>query len=351
MTNLLYWLAAILMFGVLIMLHEFGHFIAARMTGVTVLEFAVGFGPKILSRQAKSGVVYSLRALPLGGYCRFVGDETDDDHDRPDAFSKAKIWKRAFISVAGVIMNLLTGLVLLFVLCAAIGLPTADGGSVVSVEAGMPAAEVGLVAGDRIVAINGQETMLQAQISEAIGATEVGSPITFTIERDSALVDIPITPQWVEAENRQMIGITYSQATRPVRMGFVDSIKSTFVIFGDLTHVLYDLIKDLVTTGEGIDDLSGPIGVVTQVKEQTQNGGLFDYVYLAAIISIQLGLFNLLPIPGLDGSKLVFLLIEKIRGKPLDPKYEGIVTLIGFALLMGLMVFAFYQDIVRLIQR
>lgn len=349
--NVWYWLLAILMFGVLVMIHELGHFAAARLSGVTVEEFAIGLGPKLLSRKAKSGVTYSLRVLPFGGFCRFVGDG-EDEEDLPGAYQKQKKWKRALISIAGPLMNLLTCIVLLFLVYFAIGLPIGPEPVVDALIPGLPAETAGFSVGDRIIAVDGEEITTTEQASRIITDAE-GAKITFTVERDGAPVTLDVTPQWTEDEEggpRYMIGIQYRVGTIPVRLGFASSVQQSLILTGDLARMIFDVLRDLFIRGEGMEELSGPIGAVTAVKQQTQAGGLFNYTYLAAMISVNLGLFNLVPIPGLDGSKLVFLLIELLRGKPLDPKKEGFVTLLGFALLIGLMAIAMYQDITRLMQ-
>lgn len=351
LSNAGYWLLAILMFGVLIMLHELGHFTAARLSGVTVVEFAIGLGPKIVSRKAKSGVTYSWRALPFGGYCRFVGDG-EDEEDLPDAYQRQKIWKRSLISIAGPLTNVLLCIVLLFLICFTIGLPIGPEPVVDDFIPGLPAESAGFEVGDRIIAVNGEEISTTEQASRII--TDAGDlEIIFTVERDGAHEEIAVTPQWSEDEEggpRYMIGIQYRMGTEPVRLNFVSSVRYASVLTGDMARVIFDSLRDLFILGQGVEELSGPIGAVTVVKQQTQEGGLFTYTYLAAMISVNLGLFNMLPIPGLDGSKLVFLLVEKLRGKPLDSKKEGVVTLAGFALLIGLMAIAMYQDITRLIQ-
>lgn len=351
MANIFYWLLAILMFGILVMLHEFGHFVAARLSGVTVLEFAVGFGPKLWSRTSKkSGVMYAVRVLPFGGYCRFAGELDDEEDDSPNAYPNAAIWKRALISVSGPLMNLLTAIVLLFVLFFAIGLPIGPVPVVGEVLAGYPAEAAGFQAGDAILEINDVDIVTAEDASREITQAE-GNEITFVLERDGQRVTVPVQPAWMEEDEptpRWMVGIQY-QTGEPVRFGFFPSIGNAFRTTGNMATMILDVLKNLITKGEGIDELSGMLGTVTVVKEQTQEGGLFSYLYLAAVISVNLGLFNLLPIPGLDGSKLVFLAIEKIRGKPLDPNKEGLVTLIGLTLLVGLMALALYQDIMRLI--
>lgn len=341
------------MFGVLVTLHEFGHFIAARLTGVTVVEFAVGFGPRLLSRKARSGITYSLRALPLGGYCRFVGDVEDQEEGvepPPDAFVRTPVWKRALISVSGPLMNVLTAFVLLFLLYFAIGLPTSTVPEIGAVIADMPAEEAGLEIGDKILRINGEAIESTQQASSIISATD-GGATTFDIERDGAEMSVTVQPEWVDDEDgaRYMIGIQYALGKERQTIGFGASVQGAAASTVGMAGMVVDVLRDLIFRGEGVGDLTGPIGTVTIIKERTQQDGLFQYVYLAAVISVNLGLFNLLPIPGLDGSKLIFLLIEKIRGKALDPNKEGLVTLIGFGFLALLMVFVLYQDIVRLV--
>lgn len=347
MLDLTYWLLAIVLFGMVILLHELGHFWAARLTGVRVMEFAVGFGPKLFARRAKSGVTYSVRALPLGGYCRFVADD-EEGVPEEDAYYRTKIWKRVTIALAGPVMNYITAIVLVFLLFFAIGLPVIP--VVRSLIPGLPAETAGMLLGDRITEIGGQQ-VYHADVTAAIAEATAGDPegypeIVFTVERAGQSLTIPVRPQWVEAQNRAMIGIEYGAAPKRFSLGV--SLESTFAQTFDMTKLIFRTLRDLIFKGEGADQLSGPIGTVTMIKQQTEAGGVFNYLNLAAIISVNLALFNLLPVPGLDGSKLIFLAIEKIRGKRLDPHKEGTVLLIGFALMVGLTVMVMFNDIVRL---
>lgn len=346
MINLLYWAAALLMFGILVMLHELGHYLAARVTGVPVEEFAIGFGPKLFSRKGrKNGVVFSLRALPLGGFCRFAG-EIESPEDDPRAFYNQKIWKRALITVGGPIFNLLVAVLALFILYAAIGL-WASTPVIGGLLDGLPAKEAGFEIGDRIVSINGKDVLTSADSSDFI--TEAGdSEIAFVLERDGENLEVALTPQWSETDGRLMVGIEYQLV--PYRFPVLDSLKYAAEATAEMSGMIVEILRDLIFKGEGMNELSGPIGTVTVIKEETQAGGIRSYLQLAALISVNLGVFNLLPIPGLDGSRLLFLLIEKIRGKRIPPEKESIVILIGFALLMALMVVVMYQDIVRLLK-
>ena len=345
MINLLYWLLAILMFGVLVMLHELGHFLAARATGVPVAEFAIGFGPKLFSRTGKkNGVIFSLRALPFGGYCRFYADDENGDADNPGAYSRQKIWKRALISVGGPLFNMLVAVLALFLLFSAFGLwaSTPVVGGLID---GLPAKEAGFEIGDRIVSVNGREVQTSADASQFI--TDAGeSEIQFVLERDGEEIALSLTPRWSEADQRLMIGIQYKVA--PYRFPIGQSLQYSLETTGEMSGSIVTFLRNLIFKGEGVDELAGPIGTVTVVKEQTQAGGVRSYLQLAALISVNLGIFNMLPIPGLDGSKLVFLLVEKIRGKRIPPEKESIVVLIGFGLLLLLMALVMYQDIVRL---
>lgn len=345
MINLLYWLLAILMFGVLVMLHELGHFLAARATGVPVAEFAIGFGPKLFSRTGKkNGVIFSLRALPFGGYCRFYADDENGDADNPGAYSRQKIWKRALISVGGPLFNMLVAVLALFLLFSAVGLwaSTPVVGGLID---GLPAKEAGFEIGDRIVSVNGREVQTSADASQFI--TDAGeSEIQFVLERNGEEIALSLTPRWSETDQRLMIGIQYKVV--PYRFPIGQSLQYSLETTGEMSGSIVTFLHNLIFKGEGVDELAGPIGTVTVVKEQTQSGGVRSYLQLAALISVNLGIFNMLPIPGLDGSKLIFLLVEKIRGKRIPPEKESIVVLIGFGLLLLLMALVMYQDIVRL---
>lgn len=347
MANMIYWIAAVLLFGIVITVHELGHFWAARLTGISVVEFAVGIGPKLASRKAKSGVLYSLRLLPFGGYCRFVGDEEEDGADAPDAYFKAKVWKRAMVSLGGPLMNYLAAFVMLVAIFAALGVTVGVSLTIDAVVSGSPAEEAGFQGGDIIFRVDGQAVETTDEASKWITAAGTDE-IAFEVRRGEETVSLRATPRWNEAEGRNMIGIEYRGVLGT--FGIVDSVKLSLLNIGEMSRMIFDLLRAAIFSGEGTKNLSGPIGTVVEVKNITQAGGLRRYLELAALISVNLGLFNMLPVPGLDGSKLIFLLIEKIRGKRLDPNKEGFVTLIGMGLLVVVMGIVMYQDIVRLIR-
>ncbi len=346
MSNIGYWLLAILMFGLVILIHELGHFWAARLTGVHVMEFAVGFGPPLWKRKAKSGVVYSVRALPLGGYCRFAADD-EPDIDPKDAYYEQKVWKRVAISLAGPAANLLTALLILFFLFFILaGVPQAQR-VIGAITPGMPAETAGLQVGDTIQAVNGEPARSVEEISAMITAAGE-NPVVLSVLRDGKEITLSMEPVWVEAEKRAMIGIQYAVTRTKYLLG--PSLSGSWLTTVDMGTSIFRSLRDIIVGDIGMDQLAGPIGTVTIIKEQTEEGGLLSYLSMAAMISVNLALFNLLPIPGLDGSKLVFLTIEKIRGKRMNPNKEGAVLMAGFALMMVLMVVIMYKDIVRLFQ-
>jgi len=348
LANILYWVAAIGLFGIVILVHELGHFWAAKLTGIPVVEFAVGLGPKIFARRSKAGVLFTLRVFPIGGFCRFVGDGEDGEEDglgHPRAYYKEKIWKRAAVSLSGPLMNYIAAFVFLMIIFMGIGVQSIDH-TVGEVTPSSPAEMAGLLPGDRFAAIDGQAVASPQEATERISAAQ-GAEMLFAVQRGQEQVELRIRPEWDEAEGRAMIGIRYG--THIARLGLADSARTTWGSIQLMSRLVVDLIRDAIFRGEGTQNFASPIGVAVDVRRETQEGGLPSYLFIASLISVNLGLFNLLPIPGLDGCKLIFLLIEKIRGKRLDPNKEGVAVLVGFALLAGLMVVVMYQDIVRLV--
>ncbi len=352
--TILYILLAILMLGVLIMIHEFGHFIMARMCGIEVKEFSVGFGKQLLGRMSRRGTQFSLRLIPLGGYCMFYGDTDDDPHgekkDDPRNYNKAAVWKRMLVTVAGPLMNGILGFVLAVVLMAGYGME-ADTPFLYAVEEGMPAYEAGMRTGDLFVRIGDTElTSATAQdVSNAISSYTEGQLIPITMLRDGQEQSFVITPYFNETEQRYMIGITIQQGVKRLPASRV--IPEAWNLTAEAAVAIVQALGKLVTTGEGLNESAGPVGIVSMVAQETRTGGLPVYLQLAMFISVNLGLMNLLPIPGLDGSRLIFLLIEGVRGKPVPQNVEAIIHLLGYVFLLGLMVFFTFQDVARLFVR
>ncbi|GHU79521.1 zinc metalloprotease [Clostridia bacterium] len=342
MQNTFYWIAAALLLGVLIMVHELGHFWVARWCGIKVQSFGIGFGPKLWSRTGKDGVVYVLRLLPLGGYCRYYGEDETVDHEA-DAFYRQPIWKRALSTFAGPLMNLLTALAVLIVLYAGLGLPSAVLPSIERVEPNTPAAEAGLLPGDEFTSVNGIPVDTYEDVRSVILASN-GSPVELTVKRGGDALLVTVVPRIIDpAANSPQIGIRFSQAYS--RLGIGESLKYSVLSVGATVSGMATFLKNIIVQRQGTEGLVGPIGTVRMVRDQTEIGGIREYLSMAALISINLGFFNLLPIPGLDGSRLLFLLIEKIRRKRMDPNKEGIVHLIGIALLLLLMLPVYINDV------
>ena len=347
--TILYILLAIVLLGVLITVHEFGHFMAARLTGIAVKEYSIGFGPKLLQwKSKKHETLFTLRPIPMGGYCMFYGDETDQENaDDPRAFDKAPVWKRMLTVFSGPLMNFVLAFVVAVGLMAGYGVTVAQP-FVDTVELNMPAQTAGLMAGDELLTVNGNALAVgdASALTAAIEATAQGESITLGIRRGEQQLTIAVTPTYDTAEQRNRIGIGI-RAYASLGAGQVIPAAFNSCVYAS-TAILTSLGK-LVTTGEGAQDAAGPIGVVQLVAEQTRTGGLEIFLNLAVIISINLGLVNLLPIPGLDGSRLVFMLVEAIRRKPISRKVEQSVHLAGYALLIGLMIFFTFRDVGRII--
>ena len=350
--TILYVLLAILLLGILIMVHEFGHFAVARLCGIAVKEFSLGFGPVIWQHKSKkSDTTFSIRPIPMGGYCMFYGDTDDDPNgstkDDPRNYNKAPVWKRMLSVLAGPGMNFVLAFVVSIALMGVYG-AVATTPVVQEVEAGMPAAEAGLQAGDIFVRVNQTEVEngTVQDVSNAIGADASSAPVEITVLRDGQEQTFTVTPQYDSELERYRVGVTIAQGYE--KMPASSILPSAWSLCKQASVAIVESLGKLFTTGEGLNDAAGTVGVVSLVAQQTQQGGLEIYLYLLVIISINLGLMNLIPIPGLDGSRLIFMLIEAIRRKPVNQKIEAGVHLCGYVLLFGLMIFFTFKDVLRL---
>ena len=351
-------LSAILLLAILIVAHEFGHFAAARLMKIDVTEFSVGFGPKLWSRKSrKYDTVFSLRAIPLGGYCAFYGEDdakgiTKDD---PRAFPNHSVWKRLFTILMGPVMNLVLAFVVATVFFWVNGIDTVTGVDpyIADVNAAGPAYDAELQPGDVITEINGVNMLdgtRDTLMNTIAGWKEGDAPMKVTVRRGEETLEREITPVYDADEGRMRIGILVAGRYRTVSepAGFAGGIRASWDWCVTAGGAILRALKNLVTTGEGLDEASGPVGIVSMVSEEVQTGGISAFMQLLVLISINLGLMNLLPIPGLDGSRLVFGIIEVIRGKPVPPEKEARVHLAGFILLLGIMIFFTYRDVLRL---
>ena len=354
----MYIILAILLLAILITVHEFGHFLAARAMKIEVREFAIGMGPKLVGWKSKKYETdFSIRAIPLGGFCAFYGedDTTGASKDDPRAFPKQNVWKRLFVILMGPVMNFVLAFVLATVFFWVDGVSTVTGVDpyIAEVMAAGPAYSAGMQAGDRVTEINGKNMMdgtMNTLLDTIADWKEGDAPLRMTIRRGEETYEAEMTPVWDEAEKKMRIGVTiggvYRLEKRPET--FLGGFKHSWEWCVNASGAILGALKDLVTTGKGLDQTSGPVGIVSLVSTEVQEGGLSSYVQLLVLISINLGLMNLLPIPGLDGSRLVFGIVEVIRRKPVPPEKEAMVHLVGMVFLFGLMIFFTFNDIMRL---
>lgn len=334
-------LAAIFVFGVLVTVHEFGHFITAKMTGMRVDEFAIGFGPKIY--QQKDGeTLYSLRAIPLGGYNKIAGMDPDDPV-KPNAFNSKPIPARMLVILAGALMNFILPIILFSGIFMVEGRMQLVNEPVLgTVVDEMAAARAGLKAGDRIVTIDGKnvETWTDVVLNLRKAGTE---EVTLTAERNGVLQTYKMTPMFDKDAGRPLIGV--SPKFSKESLGFFGSIKEGFIYTKNIGLSMVSGLYRIVS-GNAPADVAGPIGVA-QMAGQVAEKGLLPLMNFVAFLSINLGVINLLPLPALDGGHFVLLLLEALRGKPLGGKAMTNIQMVGVALILALTLFSTFKDITR----
>lgn len=328
---------ALLIFGAIILVHEMGHFLAARRVGIEVEEFAIGFGPRLTGFRA-AGTNFSVRLLPLGGYVRMLGEEDNQEVVSEGSYNSKSPLQRMLVIASGPIMNFLFAVLLFVLIFGVVGLPLNEA-RIGGVLPGSPAETAGFQPGDVLLEIDSQPLSTWVDLQQAVGNSQ-GETLSVLVEREGEVITLSVTPR--VSEGHAEIGV--SPATR--RLGILSSIKEGVRQTYEITVLVLQSLYQIITRQLPADDLTGPIGIIYFVGEAAR-AGLVNVLSLAAIISVNLGLFNLLPIPALDGSKLVFLGIELVRRRPLDPQKENLVHLVGFALLISLMVFVMYRDILR----
>ncbi|MEG1496314.1 MAG: RIP metalloprotease RseP [Clostridiales bacterium] len=326
----------LLMFGVIIFVHEFGHLITAKKCKIYVEEFAVGMGPKLFSF-TKGETQYSLRLLPIGGYCKMPGEEGESDH--PNGFDKKSVPKRMAVVAGGAIFNFIFAILLFIIAYMVLGSP-ATAPIVGEVTADGVAVAAGMENGDRITAINGT-SMSTWEDAVFVIQDSVGKELNITVDRNGETKDLAITP--VKSEDGVgVIGIMRGSEHLSIFAAIGKGFKQVY----ELTSLILVTLVQMVT-GQAPVDLAGPVGV-GQMVGQVATYGFFNFLIFIAAISVNLGVINLLPLPALDGSRLVFLAIEGVRGKAVSPNIEGTIHFVGFMALMGLMVIITFFDVSRL---
>lgn len=359
-------IAALIVFSAVIAIHEFGHFTVAKLCGIQVNEFSIGMGPALWKKIYK-GTQYSLRALPVGGYVALEGEESpesqqaeaardereaEDENPVPPEqrtgipLNEAPVWQRVLVMVAGAFMNFVLGFVVLVFLIAAQNEPITSK-TIYAIQDGALCGQTGLQAGDKVLAVNGRRCFVANDILYELVRTQSYSA-DFTVLRDGQKVQLPGVQfdTWQDEQGETHMSIGFSVYGLEKTPGNVLREASNSVLY--YGRIVFTSLVDLVRGRESINNLSGPVGIVSAIG-QAASYGWQDLLELLALITVNLGILNLLPFPALDGGKVVFLIIEGVTGHAVPEKLQSVLTLATFGLLFGLMIFATYNDILRLI--
>ncbi|MDD4036471.1 MAG: RIP metalloprotease RseP [Bacilli bacterium] len=339
----------ILILGTTIFIHELGHFIFAKRSGVYVYEFAIGMGPRLFSKKRKDDeTVYSIRAIPLGGFVQLAGEEVEDDKNVPDNRKLPnKTWFERFITmIAGALFNFLLAFILLFIISIFYGAPKQEA-IINGVVEGYPAYEVGIDKGDKILAINGKKIRTWDMVYLRLEMCDKELPISMKVKKSNGTVktyEFKLKKEEENGEEGYRVGI--EPPIKPER-GLMAIIKYPFIKMGALFEQMFIVIGNLFTGNLGVDQLAGPVGIYNIVGEQ-RAGGFENIIYLIAFLSVNVGFINLIPFPAFDGGRVLFLVIEKIKGSPVNQKVENYIHMVGFGLLIMLFVYITFNDILKL---
>ena len=336
---------AILIFGIIIIVHELGHFSVAKKNGIRVDEFCIGLGPTLFGKQVGE-TYYSVKLLPFGGAC-MMGE--DEDRPEADAFGNKSVWARMAVIFAGPFFNFVFALILAFIM---IGISGADLSDIARVETKSPAQEAGLKAGDQVLKIDGKKIYNNRELSYYFLLDYKGGEVPIVIKRDGTEKSLSVTPKFNQEAKRYMIGIGWEpyQKLNPLK-----TIEYGFHEVGFQIRVTVKSVVKLATGQLTLNDLSGPVGIVKQVGDTYNQAATYGFTVLlstmlsiAVLISANLGVMNLLPLPALDGGRLCFLIVEAVRRKPVSKNVEAAVHTVGLFLLLGLMIFVMFQDIYKI---
>lgn len=337
-------IASLIVFGMLVFFHELGHFIVAKLVKIKVHEFSLGFGPRLMS-VLRGETSYSIRAFPLGGFVRMAGMDPAEENEAEEerGFNKKTVLQRISVIFAGPLMNFFLAILLLAVIFIFYGVPDIPTTRVQDTLPGKPAAAAGIKPGDVIVEIDGKKIDSWEQLSKTVGASP-GRQLDIVVERNRERLSFMMVP-YQDEKGLGKIGIQPS----PKKVGLLTALASGTRYTAMLSYQILDYL------GKGIArqvplELGGPVRIVATINEAVESTSWFvNLMSLSAFLSISLGLFNLFPIPALDGSRIMFLVFEKVRGRPVEPQRENFIHMVGFGVLILLIVVITYNDILHLI--
>jgi len=347
-------LSAIILLGIIIFIHEFGHFLSAKLLGVKVLRFSIGFGPKLVGRKY-GDTEYLISSIPLGGYVQMFGETSEGElskEEKASAYNHQPVWKRFLIVSSGPLFNMLFA-VFIFAIVFLKGLPVLLP-EVGSVTPQSPAEVAGLIKGDTIIAIDGTRIVQWGEMTKIIHNSP-GRDLNLEVKRKTDIINISVIPErkmikdpFGQEREVGLIGITPSGNTFLRQEGLIGAIGSAFERTWEISALTIVAIVKLIQGAIPADTIGGPIFIFQMAGEQASKGALNFFIFMA-IININIGILNLLPIPILDGGHILFLSIEAIRRKPLNERFIAAAQKVGLAVILTLITFAFYNDIMRLI--
>ncbi len=334
---------ALLVLNLLVIVHELGHYIAARIFKIKIQEFSVGMGPRILKIKGKHNL-FSVKAFPIGGSVAMEGE--DEESADPDAFHQKKAWKRLIVIIAGAVMNLILGLILTSILV--LGEKALPSRTIHAFFEDAVSVQSGLREGDELLKIDGTHISIYSDAIYAIMRNQTGDA-EITVRRNGEKITLENVKFQTDVVGKTTVSMRDFYFTAEPKT-FGNIVNHSFYGTVSLVKVVYQSLYDVASGKYGADQVSGPVGTVEVIGEAVSQG-LDSLIYLAAFITVNLGVFNLLPLPALDGGRLIFIFIELIRGKPVPKKYEGTIHFIGFALLIALIILVTFNDIKSLISR
>ena len=337
----------ILILGVIIFIHELGHFIFAKKAQIHVYEFALGMGPKIFGfRRKNDETKYTLRIFPIGGFCSIAGEDVEEDPNIPKerTLQSKTLFQRFLVMIAGVMFNFVFAILILFIMALIFGFISTKP-IVGEVIKDYPAFSSGLKKGDLILSVNGKKVTTWDDALIQMTVTN-GVKTTFEVKRDNVIKKIVITPEKI-TDNGTTTYIYGIRALETKEKGIIPALKYSLIKFISLIKTMGVVLKSLFTGGISLSSLAGPVGIYSIVGDSAK-AGFQNVIYLVALLSINIGFMNLLPIPALDGGKILFIIIEKIKGKPVNQRIENTFHLIGFMLLILLIIVVTFNDIIRL---